>query len=695
MEGRIGKRLGNYRLIQLLGEGGFAEVYLGEHIHLGTQAAIKILHTQLTAHDYEPFRAEARLVARLIHPHIVRVLDFGIEERTPFLVMDYAPNGTLRQRHPKGSRLPLATVVAYVKQVAEALQYAHNQRLVHRDVKPENILIGAQDELLLSDFGIALVVQSSHAQSTKDLAGTVAYMAPEQINAHPRPASDQYALGIVTYEWLSGARPFQGTTTEIVLKHSYVPPPSLRKQVPLLSPEVEQVIFTALAKQPEQRFSNVQAFARALEQASLGQQPATEASGEETLHAHPPLPQPPIMSETLVKDAVTDQAVHSLQTFPSTTPPAVSIQTTLPQREPGWRLSRRAVIAGLLVAGGVGAIGSVVYAERASQSAATRSSTTHSPNVRPTPKPTPSPTSLPAGTTLYIYRGHTDTVSSVAWSPDGKRIASGSFDGTVQVWDATDGSHVLTYRGQSNGFVYGVAWSPDGKRIASAKDDLVQVWNAVDGSNVLTYHGHANYVYTVAWSPDSKHVVSGSVDATAQVWNATDGVNTLIYHGHGYVVESVAWSPDGRRIASGGGDIYTDTADTTVQVWNATDGSHVFIYHGHSKGVWSVAWSPDGKRIASGSDDKTVQVWNTSDGGNVLTYRGLNSMRAVAWSPDGKRIACGSGDKTVRVWDASDAGNVLTYRGHNAQVRSVVWSPDGKHIASGSDDGTAQVWYAG
>src|SRR5437763_9426386 len=194
MADRVGQQIGNYRLIRLLGEGGFAEVYLGEHIHLGTYAAIKVLHTQLTSDDVEQFRSESRMIARLEHPHIVRVLDFGVEGKVPFLVMGYAPNGTLRQRHRQGEPLPLTTVVTYVKQVADALQYAHEQRLIHRDIKPENMLLGQRNEVLLSDFGIAFIAQSSHYQGTRDVVGTVAYMAPEQIQGKPRPASDQYAL---------------------------------------------------------------------------------------------------------------------------------------------------------------------------------------------------------------------------------------------------------------------------------------------------------------------------------------------------------------------------------------------------------------------------------------------------------------------------------------------------------------------
>jgi eukaryotic-like serine/threonine-protein kinase len=234
MADRVGQQLGNYRLIRWLGQGGFAEVYLGEHIHLGTQAAIKVMHTQLAHADVEQFRTEARTIARLVHPHIVRVLEFDVAGTTPFLVMDYAPNGTLRQRYPTGSMLPLSTVISYVKQITDALQYAHDEKFIHRDIKPENMLLGRRGEILLSDFGIALVAQSSRYQHIQDIAGTVAYMAPEQIQAHPRPASDQYSLGIVVYEWLSGNRPFHGSFTELAVKHSVVPPPSLCERLPVV-----------------------------------------------------------------------------------------------------------------------------------------------------------------------------------------------------------------------------------------------------------------------------------------------------------------------------------------------------------------------------------------------------------------------------------------------------------------------------
>jgi serine/threonine protein kinase len=140
--GREGQQFGNYRLIRLLGRGGFADVHLGQHIHLNSHAAVKILRTQLPDEDAQQFIREAQILTRFSHPHIVRILDFAIQDGTPFLVMEYAPGGTLRSLHPKATRVPLETVVRYVKEVASALQYAHDQRLVHRDVKPENMLLG-------------------------------------------------------------------------------------------------------------------------------------------------------------------------------------------------------------------------------------------------------------------------------------------------------------------------------------------------------------------------------------------------------------------------------------------------------------------------------------------------------------------------------------------------------------------------
>lgn len=238
----IGQQFGNYRFIRLLGRGGFAEVYLGQHITLNMQAAIKLLHTQLTSNDVERFRNEACTLASLIHPNIVRILDFDVKDYCPFIVMDYAPKGTLRQCHSKGAQLPIGDVVSYVKQIASALQFAHNEKWIHRDIKPDNMLMGQHNEVLLSDFGLAVIARNANSMTTKDIAGTALYMAPEQLQGKPCLATDQYALGVVVYEWLSGECPFHGSSPLVIAaQHINNPPPLLREKVSTISPAVEQV----------------------------------------------------------------------------------------------------------------------------------------------------------------------------------------------------------------------------------------------------------------------------------------------------------------------------------------------------------------------------------------------------------------------------------------------------------------------
>jgi serine/threonine protein kinase len=201
------------------------------------------------------------------HPHILRVLDFGMQENVPFLVMAYAPQGSLRDLYPKGSCLPLSQIVTYIQQAASALQYIHDRQLIHRDVKPENMLISQSGTIALSDFGIAIVAHSERSLQKEYVGGTGVYMAPEQFQGKPRTASDQYALGIVTYEWITGTPPFRGSIAELAYQHVSLPPRPPHELVSI-SPQVETVILTALAKNPQERFPSVQDFASALEQAT-------------------------------------------------------------------------------------------------------------------------------------------------------------------------------------------------------------------------------------------------------------------------------------------------------------------------------------------------------------------------------------------------------------------------------------------
>jgi WD40 repeat protein len=302
---------------------------------------------------------------------------------------------------------------------------------------------------------------------------------------------------------------------------------------------------------------------------------------------------------------------------------------------------------------------------------------------------------LPIGTIILTYRGHPNGVESVAWSPDGTRIASSGYN--LQVWDATTGNRISTaFSGDAI-----VSWSPDSNRIATAIGDP-QVWDAATGKNILTYHGHSPLVQALAWSPNGKYIASGAQDKTVQVWNAATGENIFTYHGHFSQINAVAWSPDSKRIASGGGNGLNQ--DYTVQVWDATTGTNALTYRGSSTDILALAWSPNGTRIASTSD-RDVQVWDATIGNIIFTYRGhlrdpnaTASVWSIAWSPDGNWIASASYDHTVRLWDAFTGNTIYTYRGYTGGIRTVSWSPDGTRIVCGGnfppDIKPVQVWEA-
>lgn len=266
-----GGQVGNYLLLHELGRGGHAHIYLGEHLYLKSEVALKLLNPSVALHeDVVRFQFEARLLASLHHRHIVRALDFGWERYTPFLVMDYASRGPISGAFPRGVALSVANILPAVLQIASALQYIHDRNVTHCDIKPENILLGPHNEVWLADFGIATTIPSlpGHPYNRQAMRGTPRYIAPEQIQGNPLPASDQYALAVMVYEWLCGQPPFHGSTLQIYSQHVSTPPPRLRDHVPSISGAVERVVLKALSKDPQQRFTHVLEFATALKQAS-------------------------------------------------------------------------------------------------------------------------------------------------------------------------------------------------------------------------------------------------------------------------------------------------------------------------------------------------------------------------------------------------------------------------------------------
>ncbi|KNZ78084.1 hypothetical protein J132_02274 [Termitomyces sp. J132] len=291
-----------------------------------------------------------------------------------------------------------------------------------------------------------------------------------------------------------------------------------------------------------------------------------------------------------------------------------------------------------------------------------------------------------SGAELLQMTGHTGSVSSVAFSPNGTHIVSGSWDNTICIWDSSTGAELLQLAGHT-GPINSVAFSPDGTHIISgSQGTTIHVWDSSTGAEVLQLTGHADGVNSVAFSPDGTHIVSGSWDNTIRVWDSSSAAELLHLTGHTDGVYSVAFSPDGKHIVSG-------SEDNTIHVWDSTTGAELLQLTGHTDGVNSVTFSPDGTYIVSGSWDKTICMWDSSTGAELLQLTGhTGCVSSVAFSPDGTHIASGSLDNNIHVWNSSSAAELLQMTGHTDGVNSVAFSPDGTHIVSGSWDSTICVW---
>ena len=295
---------------------------------------------------------------------------------------------------------------------------------------------------------------------------------------------------------------------------------------------------------------------------------------------------------------------------------------------------------------------------------------------------------MSSGQFVAALQGHSTRGTSVAFSPDGRRLASGSSDGTIRVWDVSSGQSVAMLEGHSDA-VLSVAYSPDGRRLASGSSDgTIRAWDVSSGQSVAALQGHSDAVLSVAYSPDGRRLAAAYSDRKIRIWDLFSGHSVATLHGHAYAdLSSVAYSPNRRHLASG-------SSDGTIRVWDVSSGRSVATLQGQAA-VLSVAYSPDGRRLASGSDDKTIHVWDVSSGQSVATLQGHSAaVRSVSFSPDGRCLASASLDQTIRVWDVANGQGVATLQGHSAAVWSVSFSPDGRRLASASSDQTIRFWFA-
>jgi len=515
---------GRYRIIRIVGKGGYGAVYQAEDTQRQRAlVAIKSINLHgLSSEEVieatDTFNRETLLLSELQHPNLPRIYDHFTDREHWYLAMDFIAGETLDEYLSKVRRghLAVETVVDIGIQLCEVLSYLHSQHppIIFRDVKPANVMRTGTGHVYLIDFGIARRFRPGQKQDTTVL-GSPGYAPPEQYGrAQTTVQSDIYSLGATLYFLLTGKEPSEAVFNSAL--------PYVQKGPVALQQLLAQMLELDAGKRP----ASMEVVKRTLRQIQV--EPVQGRSRQ------------PVRSSQQ-RPAPAGTAGQALQ------PPATRAA------RPG--ISRRRVIVSLAGLALVGGAFVTAYGPRIIQSL----------EGFPQNPPQSSPS------LLYTYRGHSASVNAVAWSPDGKRIASGSDDHTVQVWDATDGGHVFTYRDDSDYVVEGypngnivksVAWSPDGRRIASGDEGgVVRGWDAADGGNGFLSDGNSD-VKSVAWSPDSKLIASVGPDNTMQVWDATDGSTVSTYSGHSDTVNAVAWSPDGRRIASGSGD-------HTVQVWQA------------------------------------------------------------------------------------------------------------------------------
>ena len=286
-------------------------------------------------------------------------------------------------------------------------------------------------------------------------------------------------------------------------------------------------------------------------------------------------------------------------------------------------------------------------------------------------------------------RGHTAGLYRLAFSPDGKRLATASIDKTAKVWDAVTGKELLTLRGHTMD-VTGVAFSPDGTRLAtSSYDKTAKVWDAATGKERLTLCCHKHYVMGIAFSPDGTRLATASMDKTAKVWDAATGKELLTLIGHTGGVGSIVFTSEGKRLATSS---WFDEPERTAKVWAADTGKLLLTLTGHAAGLWDIASSPDGKRLATGASDGTAKIWDSATGQLLMTLRTQGTSLRVVFSPGGTRLATGGADGMVRVWDATTGQLLQTLPGHVGEVWGGSFSPDDLRLATGSRDGTVKVW---
>jgi hypothetical protein len=624
-------RLDHFNVVGVVGKGGMGIVLRALDRCLQRFVAIKVLSPEFATNEtaQQRFCREARAAAAVTHENVVAIHQVDYDEKSglPYIVMQLVSGTSLEDHIATNGPMKLVDILRIGAQAAAGLEGAHRQGLIHRDVKPANILLESDlQRVKLTDFGLARAAEDARLTQTGFVPGTPMYMAPEQARGEEVDhRADLFSLGSVLYAMCTGRPPFQGSSTYAVLK-------SVTEERPVaitaINPEVPvwlvNVIDKLHAKRPEDRFQSAADVAEFLSRALVKIQHMSEDQKKACAKAAA-LRQTVDLGRRRFLWMGLGVALGAGGTFAATL------------------LRRRAFAAGgddepavtplANLDAQVGPVWSVAYSPDGSALAMALDDgqvkvwDAHGDDVRVT---------IPA---------HHGPVWSVRFSPDGKRLATASDDGTVKLWDAATGEEIQSFPHPAP--VRPVVFLPNGNRLLTGgRNGIVRLWDIGTGKEVFATQAHSGVLMAIAVAPDGQTFATAGSDKMVKIWKvANSAQEKLALSGHTASVYTVAYSSDGKRLATG-------SWDRTVRLWDPNTGQALATLNGHSLDVWSVAFAPDGRTLASGSEDRKVKLWEVASGRELMTYRGHGAtVYAVAFSPDGKVLASGGRDGTVKLWD--------------------------------------------
>jgi WD40 repeat protein/predicted Ser/Thr protein kinase len=703
VDGGLPDRVGRYRVLSLLGQGGMGTVYLAEQEHPRRQVALKVVHAGAASHAVlRRFSHETSILGQLAHPGIAHIYEAGVADmrtadglavRCPFFAMEYVRGEALGE-YVEHQRPSVPQRLALIARICDAVHHAHQRSVVHRDLKPGNILVEAQGQPKILDFGIARVTDVDVQTVTMktevgQLVGTIPYMSPEQVtgvSANVDTRSDVYALGVICYELLTGSLPHDVTDhsiPEAVRMIREDEPTRLSSVDTLFRGDLDTIIGKALEKDKQRRYQSASEFAADIRN-HLASRPIA-ARAPTTFYQ---LRMFARRNRALVGGVLaTVMALLigivgiSVQAERVARERDVARQAEQLARQAEHLADKRAYAANIAAAQAAMNATDVAAARQRLDAA--------SPHLRNWEWRYLRSRLDSSLTTLASHEHH---VWSVDYGPDGSWLITGSVDGTAKLWDVAGGRVLRTMH--VGGRVRSVAVAPDGRSTAVVTEHgSLSVWSIPTGDKIVTLSSNGAST-GVSFSPDGALIASASSDGTARIWNADTGELMTILK-HPSWVQDVCFSPDSTRVA-------TSCRDNIARLWDLTTRAPAlkipvlpstrewdFI---HS---WAVAIDPGGQILATGCHDGVIKLWSAATGELQESLGGHSSrVRSLAFAPDGDRLASASDDGTVRIWDPATGVELTRLSGHEGCVFDVDFSPDGARLASVGADRTVRLWYA-